>query len=102
MNSPVITSYQFDVLCQTAQATVPILLMAHARHEDKPSLQRELLEKHSAVEELVVLGLAEDVSDEFVDTIRDHAQRTGRRFSVYGLTENGYLLFKDCEVRTTN
>jgi hypothetical protein len=101
-NTPAITSYQFGVLCHTAQGMAPIFPMARPRRDDKPSLRFSLRRKHEEVKQLVVMKLMEDVSDEFADTVHDHAQKTGRKFSVYGLTEVGYALFKDCDSRSIN
>lgn len=102
MEIPQITKYQLGVLCHTAQGSAPIFLMARPRREDKPSLRYSLKRKHEEVKRLVEMQLMEDVSKEFAETTREHALKTGRKFSVYGLTEHGYLLFKDCSTQTVN
>ena len=97
-----LTAYQYGVLCHTAQGSVPIFLAARPRREDTPSRRYTLKHKHEEVKQLVELQLMEDVSDEFVETIQEHTIKTGRKYAVYGLTEQGYLLFRDCDDRPIN
>lgn len=97
-----LTEYQYVALCQTAQAMAPIFLMALPSRKDSLAVRFSLKRKHTEVKQLVKFGFMEDVSDEFADTVGEHAKNTGRKFAVYGLTEVGYLLFKDCEDRPVN
>lgn len=51
--------------------------------------------RYKETTDLLDIGLIEDVSDEFREYVADHIKRTGRRFNVYGLSEMGFLMFRD-------
>lgn len=92
---PLLSEYQVAVLTHTALSDVPIFLLPRPTIHDS-ARQNKLLEKrYEEVNYLLDIGLIEDVSDEFRDYVADHIKRTGRRFKVYGLSEMGYLMFRD-------
>jgi predicted ArsR family transcriptional regulator len=69
---------------------------------DIPSQRFKLKARQNEILSLVAMGLVEDASDEFRDSIREQRQATGRNYKVYGLTEVGYHLFHEHEKRSVN
>ena len=94
-NTPTITPFQLETLCKTAQAKAPIFLVALPNHSDGFCKRVQLAIRRYDINKLVSLGFMEDVSDEFSDILREYTEATGRDYSVFGMTEVGYALFKD-------
>lgn len=102
-HTPTLTTYQFEALRQTARRKTPIFLVPCPRRTDKPSVRFCLLRRSGEIKQLVTLKLMEDISEQFSEVLHANAQKeTGRAYTVYGLTEAGHALFKDCESRLIN
>lgn len=99
---PQLSVYQYGLLCHTASASVPIFLLPMPALKDRPSQRYKLQARANEVKSLVAMGLMEDASEEFKDSIADQFEHTGRTFRVYGMTAHGYLLFKNCDDRAAN
>lgn len=101
-NIPQLSAYQYGLLTHTASATVPIFLLPKPLQTDIPSQRFKLKARQNEILSLVAMGLVEDASDEFRDSIREQHEATGRKYKVYGLTEVGYHLFHGHGQRSVN
>lgn len=101
-NIPQLSAYQYGLLTHTASADVPIFLLPKPIPADIPSRRFRLKARQNELLSLVAMGLMEDASDEFRESIREQYRSTGRKYKVYGLTEVGYHLFHGHEHRSVN
>lgn len=99
---PQLSIYQYGLLAHTASAPVPIFLLPRPNRTDNHSQRYKMLARRAEVMSLIAMGLMEDASEEFAETVKEHAANTGCKFEVYGMTEQGYLLFKNCKDRAAN
>lgn len=95
-----LSAYQYGLLIHTASAQVPIFLLPKPVQTDRPAQRFKLKARQNEILSLVAMGLVEDASDEFRESIREATENTGRKYKVYGLTEVGYHLFNDHEQRS--
>lgn len=60
------------------------------------------MEKTRDTEQLVILGLIKEITNECSVKLAETFAHTGRLFRVFELTETGRLLFSDIETRSIN
>lgn len=99
---PELSDSQFKLLCTTAASTMPAFLQTFPSKGDEKQRQKVLKKAVEEVKQLVKYGLVEDASEAFQEIIDEQLAKSGRKFKVFGLTEIGYLMFKDCENRVVN
>jgi len=70
--------------------------------KDSPSQRFGLKARHNEIKSLMAMDLIEEASDEFREHVREHEKQSGRRFKVFGLTENGFKLFQEPSTEFVN
>lgn len=72
-------------------------------HVNDSARQKQLLEgRFKQLNALVGMGFMVDSTAEFAKYLSAQTKRTGRRFKVFGMSELGYLMFKNGAPTTVN
>jgi len=93
-----LTKLQTAVLTKAAIGGNRVFAVLEPNEEiDTPSHAQQLTKELQEFKELLPLGLVEDVSKDFTESIAVSKLNNKRGFIVLALTEAGYLMFNECQ-----
>lgn len=93
-----LSKLQFAVLTKAATCGNRVFAVLEPNEEiDTPSHAHQLTKELKEFQELLPLGLVEDVSKDFSEPIAVSKLNNKRGFIVLALTEAGYLMFNECQ-----
>lgn len=91
-----LTQFQFTSLAEiSATQTHTYMLVKPNKALDKPEDFERFVKNNVETDELVGLGLLDDVSPSYSDALTECAQTTGRIYRVFRLTNAGAAMFEN-------
>lgn len=97
-----LTAFQYKTLDNAANGTSKVFVVLKPSSKDSEDKQKNHLKDVTEIEQLVGLGLAEDVSGSFNESIQMSKLNDDRDFKVFTITELGTKMFLDCDKRLVN
>jgi hypothetical protein len=94
MNIPEITPFQLRSLEDVANTACPFYMMILPSDSDATEQQKRLDKNNRETDELVALGMLENISLQFGKQIAQSILESGRNFRVFRITDLGRLLFQ--------
>jgi hypothetical protein len=92
--TPTLTKFQMQSLEEAALSILPTYMLMQPEDTDAPDIQVRWSQNNHETDELVSMGLLEDVSKDFSNGIEKCRRSTGRTFRVFKITTMGRLLFQ--------
>ena len=93
MTIPEITSFQMRSLSDAATGTSPYYQLVLPRQDDELVWRKRLIRNNNETDELVEMGMLDNISLEFGKQIAQNIREHGRSFRVFRITDLGRLLF---------
>src|SRR5271157_4640427 len=91
-----LTPFQFDSLQDAAKSIPPTYMLVKPNDAlDSEEKYVKYVKNNIETDQLVELGLIENVTAKYSEAITECAVKTGRIFRVFMLTEAGYMMFED-------
>ena len=97
-----LTKYQFDTLNQAANGETKVFVVMYESKRDSDEKSKRIRQDMREVGELFALGLVDDVSKDFKESIAQSRINNDREFGVYAITKPGMLMFEGFEARRVN
>lgn len=97
-----LSDFQLRNLIEASNGRVTSFAVVQPALKDDEELRAKLENYTREVEDLVKLGLAEDISGDFQAAILQKREESGRGFTIYTVTETGYLMFHGHKKRIPN
>lgn len=97
-----LTDFQAGNLMIAANGQVSSFAVIEPTDEDDAETQAKLRVWLKDTEDLLQMGLIEDISKEFSEQIATMTNRDGRSYRVYTLTEPAFLMFHNFGERVAN
>lgn len=88
-----LTEYQFRVLSDIAPSEGQAIILPELLDTDSEAAVRIVNRHRSDLEDLVVLGLMEDLTSSMLEAITKQRAKNGRGYDVYGITDIGRCMF---------
>jgi hypothetical protein len=97
-----LSKYQFDTLNRAANGDTRVFIVLFPSTQDSDEKQAEFRKDMRDVGELIGMGLIEDVSETFKESIAASKLNANREYGVYVITELGIRMFQGFEGRRVN
>lgn len=89
-----------DKLCN--EFTSPTLMFVHPSPEDELSEAKKYFGQLNELQQLIELGFLKDISGDFTEEINKFKEKNGKQFTMFLVTKNGLLMFKNAKDRRIN
>ena len=97
-----LSKFQYKTLNDAANGDSRAFVVLQPSPKDSEEKRNNHLKDIEESEQLVTLGLVEDVSSRFKDSIQMAKLNSDREFKVYVISELGQKMFGECEKRLVN
>ena len=97
-----LSEFQYKTLNDAANGDSKAFIVLHPSPSDSPEKKASHEKDVQAASQLVIIGLAEDVSAKFKDSIEMSKINSNREFQVLIITDIGLKMFTDCDKRLVN
>lgn len=94
MNIPQITPFQMQSLEEVARGQCDHYTLVREISLDPPEQRARLINNNNETDQLVALGMLDNISIMFGKEIWKNIEQTGRSFRVFRITDMGRLLFQ--------
>jgi hypothetical protein len=91
---PELTVFQYKTLAEAAKSPSPIYQLCRPNRFDSLERIHQWTKNNCETDELVTLGLVDNISESFRKQIDESMQQSGRDFRVFRITDLGILLFR--------
>jgi hypothetical protein len=97
-----LTKYQYETLNIAANGPTRVFAVLFDSAKDSEEKAKRLRQDMREAGELIGLGLAEDVSEHFKESIASMQINDDRGLAVYAITDLGVKMFENLDKRTVN
>jgi hypothetical protein len=94
---PTLTDFQFASMRDAANSSIDLYLLMRPHILDGGEQYVEYVSNNIETDELLELGLLEDVSERYAERIRAERQVSGRVFRVIRITAQGKAMFNESD-----
>lgn len=88
-----LSEYQFKVLKDIAPGKGQAIVLPELLGTDPEDVVKHVSEHRADLEDLIVLGLMEDLTSSMLEPIIKQRIETGRGYDIYGITDIGRRMF---------
>lgn len=97
-----LTDFQLRNLMEAANGKVNSFAVVEPSPKDDHDIRAKLEQYMKEIDDLMKLGLVEDISEGFQEAIQQKREQEGRGFLIYTVTQTGFLMFNGHKKRIAN